>query len=153
MSFRSRLSEREGKSENLCFTALSRPYYPALMINKLKARAKKLKFQLTALYYAGQRKDIGILPYVVIGIALAYALSPIDLIPDFIPILGYLDDLIILPGLIALAIRLIPHQVMEDCRRKADEEPLTLKKNIWAALFIVFIWIFIAGLILLRFIS
>lgn len=55
------------------------------------------------------------------ALVVAYALSPIDLIPDFIPVLGYLDDLIVLPLGIALAIRLIPPQVMADCRARADE--------------------------------
>jgi uncharacterized membrane protein YkvA (DUF1232 family) len=51
---------------------------------------------------------------------VAYALSPIDLIPDFIPVLGYIDDVLLLPGLIWLAIRLLPPQVLADCRNQAD---------------------------------
>jgi uncharacterized membrane protein YkvA (DUF1232 family) len=52
---------------------------------------------------------------------VAYALSPIDLIPDFIPVIGYLDDLLLLPGLIWLTIRLLPDEVLADCRRQADD--------------------------------
>ena len=52
---------------------------------------------------------------------VAYALSPIDLIPDFVPVLGYVDDVILLPGLIWLAIRLIPAPVLAECREQADE--------------------------------
>lgn len=61
---------------------------------------------------------------VVAALVVAYALSPLDLIPDFVPVLGYLDDLILLPLGIALAIRLIPAAVLEECRRRAKEKQL-----------------------------
>ena len=56
----------------------------------------------------------------LIGLAIFYAVSPIDLIPDFIPVLGFLDDLIIVPGLLMLAMKLVPRAVVEDCRLRAD---------------------------------
>ena len=110
------------------------------MTEKLKTRAKALKIELTALYYALQDKRLPLLPRVTGLIAIAYALSPIDLIPDFIPVLGYLDDLVILPGLIALTIRLIPRELMEECRRKAERQPVRLKKNPWLAVPIILLW-------------
>lgn len=86
----------------------------------LKERAKKLKTDIPALLIALRRKDTPVLAKVLAGIALAYALSPIDLIPDFIPVLGYLDDLLLLPALIALTVRLIPDAVFDQCRREAE---------------------------------
>lgn len=61
------------------------------------------------------------LPKLLLGLAVAYALSPIDLIPDWVPVLGYLDDLLIVPALVALALWLMPRDVVEDCRRAAGE--------------------------------
>lgn len=58
---------------------------------------------------------------VILGLAVAYALSPIDLIPDWVPVLGYLDDLLIVPGFVALALWLIPRDIVEDCRKAAEE--------------------------------
>ena len=80
----------------------------------LKERAKALKAELLALHYACADPRTSWAPKAIILFALAYALSPIDLIPDFIPVLGVLDDLIIVPGLIALAIRLLPAEVLSE---------------------------------------
>ncbi|MBU0463762.1 MAG: DUF1232 domain-containing protein [Proteobacteria bacterium] len=82
-----------------------------------------------------------VLPKIIILFTLGYALSPIDLIPDFIPIFGYLDDLLILPVLITLSIKLIPHEIMEESRKKAENQPLQLKKNWFFAIVFVLIWI------------
>lgn len=77
----------------------------------------------------------------IVIFTIAYALSPIDLIPDFIPILGYLDDLILLPILIFIAIKLIPLDVWDECRVKAYTRKEPLPKNWIAAWVIISIWI------------
>ena len=75
---------------------------------------------------------------------VAYALSPIDLIPDFIPVLGYLDDALLLPGLIWLNIRLIPADVLEECRQRADlwmKEQGAKPRSIAGAVLVLAVWI------------
>ena len=86
---------------------------------RLKRRASRLKRQVWALFLAFKDPRTPLLARVVIIVAVAYAVSPIDLIPDFIPVLGQLDDLLLLPILIALAIRMIPPDVTARCRREA----------------------------------
>lgn len=86
---------------------------------KLKMWAKHLKTEILALYYAYRDPRVPLGPKVFTAFVVAYALSPVDLIPDFIPILGYLDDLIILPWCISVAIRMIPSDVLNDSRDKA----------------------------------
>lgn len=85
-----------------------------------KARAKRLKSDIPAVFLALKRKETPLAAKVLAALTVGYALSPIDLIPDFIPVLGMLDDLLILPGLAACTIRLIPKDVFEDCRRQAE---------------------------------
>jgi uncharacterized membrane protein YkvA (DUF1232 family) len=116
----------------------------------LKEKARRLKKELAALYYAWQNPGVGLLPRIVILTALGYALSPVDLIPDFIPILGYADDLIIIPALIALSVRLIPEPVMEESRRKAAETPPVLSKNWRAGVLIILLWSGIIAVILIK---
>lgn len=78
----------------------------------------------------------------MLGLVLAYALSPIDLIPDFIPVLGYLDDLVIVPLGIALAVRLIPKEVMEAARAQAADPARKGKPaSRWGAALVVAIWL------------
>ena len=81
------------------------------------------------------------LPRIIDIFEIGYAMSPIDLIPDFIPVLGYLDDLIIIPALISLSIKLIPEKIMNESREKALREPVKLKKNLFFALLFILIWL------------
>ena len=85
----------------------------------LKTRAKQLKADIPALFLALKDKDTPILVKVLAFITVAYAFSPIDLIPDFVPILGYLDDVLLLPLLVALTIKFIPKEIFEEKRKEA----------------------------------
>ena len=86
----------------------------------LRDRARKLNRDIPALFLAMKDKETPVTAKLLAAAIVGYALSPIDLIPDFIPFLGYLDDIIILPCLIVLAIKLIPDNVMMRCREKAE---------------------------------
>lgn len=89
-------------------------------MSKLKDRAKKLKTDIPAVFLALKEKGTPWYAKVIAMVVVVYALSPIDLIPDFIPVLGYLDDVIILPALIAWCIKCIPREVLADCRMRAE---------------------------------
>jgi uncharacterized membrane protein YkvA (DUF1232 family) len=91
------------------------------LLKIFEVKAKELKYNLSALYLVYKRKDVPIIAKIIIIITIAYALSPIDLIPDFIPILGYLDDLIILPFFIYVSLKLIPKEIMEECKEQAKD--------------------------------
>ena len=112
------------------------------MFGELKERAKGLKSQAQVLVLAYKDKRTPAIAKFLIWITVAYLLNPIDLIPDFIPILGLLDDLIIVPGLIAWSIRLIPKVVIAEARGKLLNDPQVLKKNNgFFAAFIILLWI------------
>jgi uncharacterized membrane protein YkvA (DUF1232 family) len=88
--------------------------------DRLKNWAKRIKRDGVTLWFAGKHPAT---PWYAKALGLfvvAYALSPIDLIPDFIPVLGYVDDVLLLPGLIWLAVRMLPAEVLADCREQAD---------------------------------
>ena len=115
----------------------------------IKARAKKLKTDIPAIFLALKDKDTSIVAKILAGITVAYALSPIDLVPDFIPVLGYLDDVILLPMLVALTIKFIPKDVLEKYRKQAEGMWKDGKPKKWYyAIPIVFIWVLIIVFIL-----
>ena len=113
------------------------------LVESLKTRARTLKRETHALYLAVRDPRTPWYARVVAGAVVAYALSPIDLIPDFIPVIGYLDDLIVVPLGLALALRLIPAPVMADCRLQAQAAE-GLPMNRVAAAVIVAIWLGLA---------
>ena len=113
------------------------------LLIRLKDKARALKRETTALWFALRDPRTPWAARVVGALVVAYALSPIDLIPDFIPVLGLLDDLILLPLGIALCMRLIPADVFEDARRRAIDAELRSVNQIAAAV-IVLIWIGLA---------
>lgn len=119
-----------------------------------KIKLNNLKKEIGALYLASKREDVPWYAKVVILLIVGYALSPIDLIPDFIPIIGYLDDIIILPIGIIFAIRLIPNNIMKECREQSENIFKNGKPKNWvAAGIIIFIWIIIATYILIKLFS
>ena len=106
----------------------------------LRERARALKRDTLALTFALRDPRTPLIAKVVAGLVVAYALSPIDLIPDFIPVLGYLDDVILVPLGILLSLKLIPGEVLDAARIKADatlERPI----NRVAGVIVVAIWI------------
>ncbi len=115
------------------------------LLDGLKARASALKREVVALYYAYRDPRSPLASKAVMLLTLGYVLSPVDLIPDFIPVLGYLDDLVILPALVALSLRLLPPEVMADARRRAAEEPLRLERSWVAAIVILAAWAGVAA--------
>ena len=112
----------------------------ALSLASLRARARGLKRDTHALFLACRDPRTPWYAKLLAGAIVAYALSPIDLIPDFVPVLGYVDDLLIVPLGLSLAARLVPPEVIADCRVRAlaaAERPTSRS----AALVIVAIWI------------
>ena len=89
--------------------------------DNLRAWAKRVKRDGVTLWFAGKNPRTPWYAKALGVFVVAYALSPIDLIPDFIPVLGYVDDVLLLPGLIWLTIRLLPPEVLAECRGQADE--------------------------------
>ncbi len=115
------------------------------MIEAWKQWARKLKVEVYALYLAYRDPRVPWYARVFAACVVGYAFSPIDLIPDPIPVLGYLDDLILIPLGIALAIRMIPDEVLKDCREKAraaEGRPV----NRVAAVIVVAVWVVLAAL-------
>ena len=110
-------------------------------LKQLRLIAPRLKNEITTLYLATRDPRTPWYAKAMIACVVAYALSPIDLIPDFIPVLGYLDDLLLLPMGIYLALKLIPAEVLIDARRRATGTPNNLPKSWSAALIIIILWL------------
>jgi uncharacterized membrane protein YkvA (DUF1232 family) len=114
------------------------------VIERLKAWARTVKRDVIALWLAARDPRVPRHAKVVAGLVAAYALSPIDLIPDFIPILGYLDDIIIVPAGILLAVRLVPPDVMAELRIEATRRAKPVSRAglaIMAAIWVAAMWL------------
>jgi len=115
---------------------------------RFRRRAKQLKTDIPAVFLALRRKEIPLVAKIIAVVVVVYALSPVDFIPDFIPVLGFLDDVILLPALITLTIKLIPGDVFAECRAEseglwADGKP----KKWYFAIPFVLIWCLVIGLV------
>ncbi|MBU3183087.1 DUF1232 domain-containing protein [Clostridium psychrophilum] len=122
------------------------------IINDFKIKVKNLKKEIGALSLACKRRDVPWYAKLVVVLVVGYALSPIDLIPDFIPVLGYLDDLILVPIGVVFAIRLIPKDIMNECREQSEDIFKEGKPRNWVAGgIIIFIWIGIFTYVITRF--
>ena len=118
-----------------------------MALDRWKQRARHLKQEVYALYLAYQDPRVPWYARLVAGLVAGYAFSPIDLIPDFVPILGYLDDLVLIPLGIALALKMIPPAVMAESRARAAAAMRQGKPvNLVAAAVVVLIWLALAAL-------
>jgi uncharacterized membrane protein YkvA (DUF1232 family) len=116
------------------------------MLDQLKARARQLKREVHTIAIAARDPRTPWYAKALIFFVVAHTLSPIDLIPDFIPVLGYLDDLIITPGGLWLAIRLIPAEVLADARSAAQNMDENAGRI--GALLVVLLWLITAALVI-----
>ncbi|GHU05469.1 hypothetical protein FACS1894158_08370 [Betaproteobacteria bacterium] len=118
-----------------------------LLLEKLKQCARQLKAETFVLYLAARHPDTPWYAKLLVAAIAAYAFSPIDLIPDFIPVVGYLDDLVLIPVGIALAIKLVPPSVLTECRARAQEVMVNGKPvSRVAGAVVVIIWLALAAL-------
>ena len=115
--------------------------YNEPVLGRLKERARAVKTETHAVYLAALDPRTPWSARVLILLVVAYALSPIDLIPDFVPILGYLDDLILIPAGISLALRLIPPKVMDEARQRARAEAPGRALRVGGTAIIILLWI------------
>ena len=128
-------------------------FYARSYMSKLTDRAKKLKTDIPAVFLALKDRRTPWYAKVIAATVVIYALSPIDLIPDFIPFLGYLDDIIILPALIAWCVKCVPSDVFDDCKARAEGLWGNGKPEKWYyAIPFVLIWVAVIVLIIVAFI-
>lgn len=118
-------------------------------VERWKESAKRLAIDVQTLYLASRDPRTPRRAKILLGLVLAYALSPIDLIPDFIPILGLVDDLVIVPAGLAIARRSIPDQVWEEARARVTEGTAFTGKEKWlGAALVVTVWLLALYLVL-----
>jgi len=119
------------------------------ILEQLKQKTKHLKRETTALYFAYRDPRTPWHARAFSALVVAYMLSPIDLIPDFIPILGYLDDLVLVPLGISLALKMIPRDVMADARKIADSPIQNKAIGLVFIVMIVCVWVLVLFVIIL----
>ncbi|AJA48634.1 hypothetical protein CPAST_c25650 [Clostridium pasteurianum DSM 525 = ATCC 6013] len=108
----------------------------------LKVKEKKLKLDIPTVFIALKKKETPVIAKIFAVITIGYALSPIDFIPDFIPVIGLLDDLILLPILVVITIKFIPEEIFNKCRIEAENLWIIGKPKRWYfAIPIVSIWL------------
>ena len=118
----------------------------------LKQRADRLKKDISAIFLALKAKKTPLAAKISAGLTVAYALSPIDLIPDFIPVLGYLDDVILLPALVALTVKLIPQEIFNKCRTESENMWENGRPKKWyfalpiAAVWLIILWLIVKAI-------
>ena len=114
----------------------------------MREKAKRIKANIPAVFLALKDTRTPFPAKLLAAVTIGYALSPIDLIPDFIPVLGYLDDVILLPALIALTMKLIPEDIWEECKQKSENLWKAGKPKKWYyAIPIVLFWVLIIWLV------
>ena len=118
------------------------------LLEELKQRASRIKTEIFVLYLAARHPDTPWYAKLLVATIVAYALSPIDLIPDFIPVVGYLDDLVLIPIGLMLAIKLVPSSVLAECRIRAVDEKDKPVSRVAGAVVLV-IWLALAIICLL----
>jgi uncharacterized membrane protein YkvA (DUF1232 family) len=119
------------------------------MLESWKKRANQLKQEVFALWIAYRKPGVPWYAKAFCALVVAYAFSPIDLIPDFIPVLGYLDDLVLIPLGVALAIKMIPGDILAAAREEAIERMAEGKKDNWViGGLIVLLWVAVVALII-----
>ena len=115
----------------------------------IKEKARQLKTEIPAIYLALKTKETPFLAKALAFVTIVYALSPIDLVPDFIPLFGYLDDVIILPFLVLLTMKFIPKQIWERSKKEAEDLWQNGRPKKWYyALPIIMVWMIVIWIII-----
>jgi len=118
------------------------------MIRRWFRRAKNLKTELHILYLAYRDPRVPRHAKLLAALVVAYAFSPVDLIPDFIPVLGYLDDLVLVPLGISLAMRMIPAEILDDYRIQARRRLETTRAGLTGAGLIIVLWLIVLVIVI-----
>jgi len=117
------------------------------MLESWKRRTQALRADTYALYLAYRDPRTPWYARLFAALVVGYAFSPVDLVPDFVPVLGYLDDLVLVPLGVLLALKMIPPEVWAESRRRAREEMISGRPVRWAAVVVIATWMLILALV------